>query len=781
MSEDSASAPVVGLTGLTGQEAAQRLSRDGPNEAREERRHPLLELARHFWGPVPWMLELTIVLEFVLGRRGEGVVIAALLAFNAVVGRLQEGRARNALEILRQRLQVQARTRRDGRWQLVPARELVVGDVVHLRMGDVAPADVMVKDGEILVDQSALTGESLPVDVGPEKPAFAGTVVRRGEATGVVTATGTRTVFGKTAELVRLAKTKSHLETVIFAIVKYLVLMDVVLVGGVLVYALLTGRPMAEVLPFALILLVASVPVALPATFTVATAVGATELVGEGVLVTRLAAIEEAAGMDVLCSDKTGTITLNQLSVTALVACPPYTEAQVLERASVASDESTQDPIDLAIVQEARARGVATEAPAGRRFIPFDSATKRSEGIVPGAHGDRRVVKGTPATVLPLAGAAGAALAVEVDRLGGQGARVLAVVEGEAGEGNVLQPVGLIGLADPPRPDAAQLIGHLRELGVRVAMVTGDAESTALVVAHQVGIGERVCPVETLRQAGDGVLQHDVFAGVLPEDKFHLVQAFQRHGHTTGMTGDGVNDAPALKQAEVGIAVSSATDVAKAAASLVLTNPGLGNVVAAVRTSRRIYQRMVTYTLNKIIKTCEISLLLSVGLMLTGTFVTTPTLIVLLLFTNDFVTMAIATDRTTVPAAPTRWRIGPLMRAALTLASLILVMSFGVFFFARTVLELPLAQLQTLMFVLLVFSGQGTVYLVREHRYFWCSRPSRWLLGSSVADVLVVGAMASLGILMAPIPLWLLAATLGLVVVYLTGVDLIKVRLMRMA
>ncbi|HQU34539.1 MAG TPA: HAD-IC family P-type ATPase [Thermoanaerobaculaceae bacterium] len=542
---------------------------------------------------------------------------------------------------------------------------------------------------------------------------------------------------------------------------------------------------MAEVLPFALILLVASVPVALPATFTVATAVGATELVGEGVLVTRLAAIEEAAGMDVLCSDKTGTITLNQLSVTALVACPPYTEAQVLERASVASDESTQDPIDLAIVQEAKARGVATAAPAGRQFIPFDSATKRSEGIVPGEHGGRRVVKGTPATVLALAGPAGpagAALAGEVERLGALGVRVLAVAEGEVGEGKVLKPVGLIGLADPPRPDAAGLIGHLHDLGVRVVMVTGDAEGTALVVARQVGIGGRVCPVGELRRPGaDDALEHDVFAGVLPEDKFHLVQAFQRHGHTTGMTGDGVNDAPALKQAEVGIAVSSATDVAKAAASLVLTNPGLGNVVAAVRTSRRIYQRMVTYTLNKIIKTCEISLLLSLGLILTGTFVTTPTLIVLLLFTNDFVTMAIATDRTTVPVAPTRWRIGPLMRTALVLASLILLMSFGVFFFARSVLGLPLAQLQTLMFVLLVFSGQGTVYVVREHRYFWHSMPSRWLLGSSVADVLVVGAMASLGILMAPIPLWLLAATLGLVAVYLTGVDLIKVRLMRVA
>ena len=339
MSDETGPVPAESLSGLTSQEAAERLLRDGPNEAAEERRHPLLEFARHFWGPVPWMLELTIVLEFVLRRRGEGLVIAALLVFNAVVGRVQEGRARNALAMLRQRLQVQARARRDGSWQLVPARELVVGDTVHLRMGDVAPADVLVKDGELLVDQSALTGESQPVEIGPEKPAFAGTVVRRGEATGVVTATGTRTVFGKTAELVRLAKTRSHLETVIFAIVKYLVVLDAVLVAGVLAYALLSGRPMAEVLPFALILLVASVPVALPATFTVATAIGATELVGEGVLVTRLAAIEEAAGMDVLCSDKTGTITRNQLSVTAVVAAAPFTEAEVLERASVASDD----------------------------------------------------------------------------------------------------------------------------------------------------------------------------------------------------------------------------------------------------------------------------------------------------------------------------------------------------------------------------------------------------------------------------------------------------------
>ena len=777
MIEDQAEAKRVVSPGLTAQEAAERLGRDGPNEAPEEHRHPLVALAKMFWGPIPWMLELTVALELALGHRLEGGIIGSLLVFNAVVGHLQQRRAQGALALLRKRLQVQARTRRDGRWQVVPARDLVAGDVVHLRVGDVAPADVLIEDGQLLVDQSALTGESQPADVGPARPAFAGTVVKRGEATGTVTATGARTAYGKTAELVRQARSRSHLQEVVFSVVKYLVALDLVLVAVVLGYALLAGRPMAEILPFALILMVASVPVALPATFTVATAVGATELVGEGVLVTRLAAIEEAAGMDVLCSDKTGTITLNELTVTALVACPPYTEAQVLEHAGVASDDSTQDPLDLAILREARARGV-TPAPAGRTFIPFDPATKRSEGLVAGAQGTRRAVKGTPATVLALTGPAGAALAGEVERLGALGVRVLAVAEGPGREGAVLQPVGLVGLTDPPRPDAAGLIGHLRELGVRVLMITGDTEGTARVVARQVGIGERVCPIDRLRlAAGDGALEHDVFAGVLPEDKFHLVQAFQRHGHVTGMTGDGVNDAPALKQAEVGIAVSSATDVAKASASLVLTTPGLGNVVAAVRTSRRIYQRMVTYTLNKIVKTCEISLLLSLGLVLTGTFVTTPRLVVLLLFTNDFATMAIATDRTTVPAAPTRWRIGALMRVALTLAAALLLLLFGAFFFARSTLGLPLPQLQTLMFVLLVFSGQGTVYLVREHRHFWRSMPSRWLLGSSIVDVGVVLLMATFGILMAPLPPWLLAAALGSVAVFLVGLDLLKVRL----
>jgi H+-transporting ATPase len=356
-----------------------------------------------------------------------------------------------------------------------------------------------------------------------------------------------------------------------------------------------------------------------------------------------------------------------------------------------------------------------------------------------------------------------------------QGCRVLAVAAGRDGE---LHVVGLIGLLDPPREDSARLIAALRELGVRVLMVTGDAIPTARAVAQAVGLGERSAPAGALAGA-DVPLDYDVFAEVLPEDKHRLVRALQSGGHTVGMTGDGVNDAPALKQAEVGIAVENAVDVAKAAAGLVLTRPGLSDALAAVQTSRRIYQRMLTYTLNKIIKTLEISLLLSLGLILTGTFLTTPSLIVLLLFTNDFVTMSIATDRVSFSRAPDRWRIGSLALAALPLAALILIMSFGFFLAGRAWLNLSVPQLQTLMFLVLVFGGQGTVYLVRERGHLWASRPSRWMLLGSILDIAVVSVLATWGILMSPLPWWLVLTTLGVVAIYLSMVDFLKLALLR--
>jgi H+-transporting ATPase len=765
------------LGGLTAAEAAERLRHYGPNAAAEERRHPVLALLGKLWAPVPWMLEVTIVLELLLGRHAEAVVIAVLLVFNAVLGFVQENRAQNALALLGRRLAVQARVLRDSLWQLLPARELVPGDVIHLRMGDLTPADVCLADGDVLLDQSALTGESVPAEAGAGQTVHAGTVVRRGEATGEVTATGSRTAFGRTVELVRLARTRSQLETIIFNIVKYLVLLDAVIVAAVLIYALAAGLALREVLPFALILLVASVPVALPATFTVATALGALELAQAGVLVTRLSAIEEAAGMDVLCSDKTGTITENRLSLASLQTYAPFREEDVLRLAAAASDDSTQDPLDLAILAAARARGMPSPAGSRLRLVPFDPATKRSEAVLQEGDGVRRVIKGAPQVVQAMCAVRGETVEQDVERLAAEGQRVLAVA---AGSEEALRLAGLVGLQDPVRPDSRQLVQDLRDLGVRVRMVTGDGLATARAVAEQVGIVGRACTPEELRRNPDGpVPDCVVFAGVLPEDKYRLVKSLQRDGHTVGMTGDGVNDAPALKQAEVGIAVASATDVAKAAASLVLTDPGLGNVVAAVQTSRRIYQRMLTYVLNKIIKTIEISLLLGLGLVLTGTFVTTPALVVLLLFTNDFVTMSLATDRVACSRTPDRWHVRSLVLTALPLALFILVLSFGLFLWARNYLHLPLEQLQTLVFILLVFSGQGTVYLVRERRHFWKSRPGGWLLLSSLLDILVVSTLAMTGIpaLLTPLPPTLVLLTLGLVALYLAGLDFLKVRL----
>jgi H+-transporting ATPase len=773
---DSELAPAIQAgpaSGLSSLEAERRLTQYGPNAVAEEKPHPLLAFLSKFWAPVPWMLEVTVALELVLGRYLEGLVIALLLVFNAVLSFLQEGRAQSALAMLRRQLTVQARVLRDGQWQLLPAHNLVPGDVIHLRMGDLIPADVRLAEGQVQMDQSALTGESAPVEAGPGGEAHAGAVVRRGEATGEVTATGARTAFGKTAELVRTARTVSHLEQIVFTVIKYLVFGDVGLVVIVVLYALLAGIPWHQLLPFALILLVASVPVALPATFTLATALGASELARQGVLVTRLSAIEEAAAMDILASDKTGTITANRLSLAEVKAYPPYSEDAVLRWGLLASDAATQDPLDMAILEAARARHL--EAPGSRlQFTPFDPAIKRSEALAREPDGSTlRVVKGALATIAGLA-AADAGYEQDAVSLAAKGYRILAVAAGP--QEGALRLAGLLGLQDPPREDSRALVQSLNDLGVRVVMITGDDPLTAQAVADQVGIPGPACTAEVLHgEVSAESLRCGVFAGVFPEDKFHLVRALQSAGHVLGMTGDGVNDAPALKQAEVGIAVASATDVAKAAASLVLTTPGLGNIVAAVQSSRRIYQRMLTYTLNKIIKTFQVALFLSLGLVLDRVFVVTPLLIVLLLFANDFVTMSLATDNVSSAHQPDRWHIHTLAQTALALAIPSLLLALALFYVARDIWHLPLAQLQTLMFVVLVFSGQGTVYLVRERHHFWHSVPSRWMLLGTLADVVVVSALAAQGILMAAVPLSLVVLILGVVLVYLPLMDFFKV------
>jgi H+-transporting ATPase len=763
--------------GLSSAEAQVRLQQFGPNAMPEEHRQPLQVFLRKLWGPVPWMLEVAIVLELIIGHFTQAIIISLLLMFNAVISFIQENRAQNALALLQKRLTIQVRVLRDNTWQLLTADRLVPGDVVHLRMGDFVPADLNLSDGHLSVDQSTLTGETLPVELGPGDRANAGSTVQRGEATAEVTVTGAKTQFGKTAELVQVAKTASHLETTILGIVKYLGVLDVLLVVGVLIYAAMTALPLVDVIPFALMLLIASVPVALPATFTLASALGSQELAKHGVLVTRLSAIEEAAGMDVLCSDKTGTITQNQLVLAAVHAERAFTEDEVLRWAALGSDAASQDPLDLAILKAAEDRHLLDEQTKRLSFLPFDSSTKRTEATVAIDQRVLRIVKGFPPAVSELVGQ-GCDRSHAVAELAAHGQRVLAIAVGEE---HHLQLAGLIGLYDPPREDSAKLIRSLKEeLGVRVVMITGDTLETARAVAAEVGLGDKACAAEALRQASTkDELSCDVVAGVLPEDKFHLVQAFQRAGHIVGMTGDGVNDAPALKQAEVGIAVSSATDVARAAASAVLTEPGLANVWSAVTIGRQIYQRMLTYTYNKIIKTFQIVLFLSIGLFLTGTFVITPRLVVLLLFANDFATMSLAADRVSYSSRPDRWHIRPLVIGSLVLAVAWLFFSFGVYAAGREVFRLPLDQIQTLVFVMLVLTGQANIYLVRERGHFWKSKPGRPLLISTLIDLLLVGVFAALGLLMAPIDPALLLGLLILTAVYAIGLDALKIQVFR--
>lgn len=762
----------ISQTGLSSQEVQQRLQQYGPNAVQEQHPHPIRAFLSKFWGPIPWMLELTILLQIMLGKYSSAGIIFFLLVVNGLLGFIQENRAQNALALLKQTLTVQVRALRDGRWGLVAAEALVPDDVVHLRVGDIVPADIQLFEGAITADQSALTGESTAVEIGAAGMAYAGSIVQRGEGSGTVIGTGQHTQFGKTAELVHTAKTVSHLEQIIQGIIKYLVLMSVILSAVILVYAAIHHRTLVEMLPFILILLIASIPVALPTTFTLASALGSQELASQGVLVTRLSAIQEAAAMDVLCSDKTGTITCNQLAVADCHPYSPYTQAQLLQLAALASDASTQDAIDLAILNAAQQQKIPVDFTQRTQFTPFDPATKRTEAFARVDGQTMRVVKGFPRVIISLVENA-PDIEPDVQHLAQQGFRVLAVASGDTKK---LYVVGLLGLQDPPRDDSKTVITRLRELGVKVLMITGDSLETAQAVGKQVGItGPAATPAAFQTAAGANQMNYEIFAGVFPEDKFRLVQMLQQGGHVVGMTGDGVNDAPALKQAEVGVAVSNATDVAKTAASMILTTPGLSNMVKAIEIGRQIYQRMLTYTLNKIVKSFQIGLFLTLGFLLTGELVTSPHLIVLLFFANDFVTMALATDHVSFSRSPDRWNIHQLTISALILALAWLVFSFATLYAGLHIMQLNLPALQTLIFLMLVFTGQANVYLARERGHFWHSQPSRWLLLSTAFDIMIVGLFAFLGILMAPIPAGLIVGLLVLTLFYMLIIDQVKV------
>lgn len=757
-------------TGLTSSEAAARLQRDGPNAMPDTSNHPLRDALMKFWAPVPWLLEGAIVLQIMLHKDVEATVIAGLLIFNAALAHFQEGRAQATLKALKSRLALNASVERDGAWKTLPAAELVCGDLVKLSLGAVVAADVHLVDGSVLLDQSMLTGESLPVEAGAGVDTYAGALVRRGEATAEVTATGTRTKFGRTAELVRTAHVVSSQQKAVLQIVRNLALFNCGVILLIGVYAYLHAMPWSEIIALLLTSVLAAIPVALPATFTLAAALGARALAKLGVLPTRLSAVDEAATIDVLCSDKTGTLTRNELSVTSVHPLPGFDEAYVLGMAALASSEGGQDSVDAAI-RTASSHQPAPDMPKLSQFVPFDPAKKISAATVTDAKGGvQRVVKGAFAVVSGLASPAPAA-AVITDVLEKQGFRVLAVAAGSPAS---MQLMGLIALSDPPRKDSISLISELKTLGVRTVMITGDAPATAKVVAHAVGLDGAVCPPGPLP---GNVKPEDfaVFASILPEGKFDLVKAFQKNGHTVGMCGDGANDAPALRQAQIGIAVSTATDVAKSAAGVVLTESGLGGIVAAVKEGRITFQRILTYTLNSVIKKIVQVLLLAVGLVITGHAVLTPMLMVILMITGDFLAMSLTTDKVRPSEMPNSWRIGRITGAGVLLGSCFLAFCTAVLLVGKFELRLGVDALRTLSVVAIVYGSQATIYAIRSRRHLWGSRPSVWLVLSSVADLLIISTLAIFGIAMTPLSWPVVAGEFAAAVAFALFLDGVKI------
>jgi len=754
-------------TGLTHAEVDTRRKAHGYNEVAEQKSHPVLLFLGKFWGISAWMLEMIMVLSAILGKYSDLAIVSALLVVNAVLSFMQEHRAAGVVETLRRRLQVSARVLREAIWQVIPARELVPGDIIRVRSGDIIPADVKLLTGALSIDQSALTGESKDADKTPSEVLSSGSVVRRGEGNGVVILTGAKTYFGRTTELVQEAHPKLHIEAVVAKVVRWLFVIVGALLGLVIALSLIRHVALLEMIPLMLVLLMSAVPVALPVMFTVSMAVGAKELAKRGVLVTRLSATEDAATMDVLCVDKTGTITMNQLAVTGVIPLEHATESDVLFAAALASQESNQDPIDLAFLAAAKERHVFdhSDAVTPVSFAPFDATNRRTEAVVE-QNGQRlRVMKGAVRTVAEACGLQSPtieALEARVSESALKGYRTLAVARGsETGTPALL---GLVTLFDPPRSDAKQLIATLRDLGVSVKMLTGDALAVASEIAQGVGLSNiqrvsdlKAASARTGNEAVDLLADADGFAEVYPEDKYIVVQHLQAAGHVTGMTGDGVNDAPALRQAEVGIAVSTATDVAKGAASVVLTEPGLTNIVALVEQGRTIYQRILTWIINKISRTILKAAFVAIAFVVTGKFVVSAFAMLLLVFMTDFAKIALATDHVRPSNKPETWNIGGFITVSVVLgvtmvSEALLLLWIG---WSRFGLATNDNALYTFSFQTLLYMAAFSIVSARERRWFWATRPGKTLISALAADVLIGTVLTFVGLPgLTPLPWW---------------------------
>ncbi len=778
--------------GLTTQDAANRLQKYGPNEIPEKKKSTLLRFLRNFWGPIPWMIEIAAILSLIIEEWDDFIIIILMLLINSIVRFWEENKADNAIELLKEKLALRAKVIRDGNWIEIQARELVPGDIVHLRLGDIIPADVKLIDGEYLsVDESVLTGESLPVDKKVSDMGYEGAIIRQGEMNGVVIGTGLNTFFGKTTKLVQDAQTKSHFQKAIVKIGNYLIIIAVTLVTIVFIVGLIRAEGFFNLLQFALVLVVAAIPVALPAVMMVSMAVGAMELAKKKAIVSKLLSIEEAASMDILCCDKTGTLTKNQISIAKVIPFGKYSEKDVILYGGLASKVESRDPIDDAFLEKLKQDPELDAAFSKFQLIsfkPFDPIAKRTEAKIK-IENDQvfQVSKGAIQVILSLVNG-DQELQNRVNNFGKDfasvGFRALGIAKSDSN--NAWEYIGIVALHDPPREDSADTIKTARTLGINVKMVTGDHVEIAKQIAGSLGIGTNiVVSTEILGKQDSDTIRlvesADGFAEVYPEHKYHIVELLQSKDHVVGMTGDGVNDAPALKKADVGIAVSNATDAAKSAAAIVLTDPGISVIINATQESRKIFARMKSYAIYRIAETVRILIFLVLSISILNFYPITAVMIVILALLNDLPIMTIAFDNTRIDKKPSRWRMQRILIIASVLGISGVVFSFTIFMVGKFVFLLDPATLQTFIFLKLTVAGHMTIYLTRtEEDNFWKRPfPAKSLFFTSEITQLVATTLAAMGFLMAPIG-WVLA---GFIWVFAFGAfvgnDFIKIGTIR--
>jgi H+-transporting ATPase len=747
--------------GLSQTEAQKRLGQYGPNEIQEKKTNPFLKFLSYFWGPIPWMIEIAVILSGVVRHWPDFFIILLLLVANAMVGFWEERQAGNAIAALKAKLAIKARVKRDGKWITPAAHELVPGDVVRLCLGDIIPADARLLDGDpVQVDQSALTGESLPAERKSGDAVFSGSIIRQGEIDALVYATGANTYFGKTAQLVQEAHTVSHFQKAVLKIGNYLIILAVALVAVIVTFAICRGDPILNALQFALVLTVAAIPVAMPTVLSVTMAVGARLLAKKQAIVSRLVAIEELAGVDVLCADKTGTLTQNKLTLGDPFSVNNIPAEQVVLGAALASRADNNDTVDLAVLGGLKSEA-ALQGYQVVHFQPFDPVHKRTEAAIKAADGKTfKVTKGAPQVILELSANAGqvkAAVEKAVDEFAGRGFRSLGVARAE-GEGP-WQFLGVLPLFDPPREDARATIATAQEMGVKIKMVTGDALAIAQETAKKLGMGANILDASGLGDVNqqestavsESIEKADGFAQVFPEHKFHIVDVLQKRGHIVGMTGDGVNDAPALKKADCGIAVSDATDAARAAAAIVLLTPGLSVIIDAIKESRKIFQRMTSYAIYRIAETLGVLLFMTLAILIFNFYPLTAVMIVMLALLNDGAILSIAYDNVHYSNKPEVWNMRLVLGIATVIGVIGVMDSFGLFYLGERVFHLDRALIQTLIYLKLSVSGHFKIFQTRTRGPFWSIRPARILLVAVCGTQVLATLIAVYGLFMPPI------------------------------